>query len=142
MPAVKALDRISAKWARVAAVSEEEYRNGIENPRKDWATETAKAEASYKTGVTQAATAGRFGKGVKRVGTSKWRDNSLQKGPSRWSQGISLSTLAYEKGFAPFRDALERLKLPERGPKGDPKNIQRVAAVAKALHDKKLEMGG
>jgi hypothetical protein len=140
MPPVKSLKQSSEKWARQSATATPEYKFGIENPRTDWAKATMDAENNYKAGVTKAANEGRFGKGVAKAGTSKWRENALSKGVSRWSQGISLSEDNYQRGFAPFRETLVNLQLSPRGPKGDPANINRVAEVAQALHKKKLEL--
>ncbi|KKM89624.1 hypothetical protein LCGC14_1246850 [marine sediment metagenome] len=138
MPPVKSLDKISEKWARVAAVSQPDYVDGIQNPRADWAQQTVAAAANYNSGVQKAIQEKRFEKGVTSAGTSKWQERSLAVGPDRWLQGITLSRNAYETGFAPFRQVIERVVLPPRGPKGDPKNIQRVAVLADALHKEKL----
>jgi len=43
----------------------------------------------------------------------------------------------YEKGFAPYRDEIEKTALPPRYPRRDPRNIQRVATIAAALGKKK-----
>jgi len=137
--AVKSMDRIKNKWVSSTQANQQEYEDGIKNPRKDWASETAKAEKNYNAGVQAAISQGRFGKGVSKAGTNKWQEKSLAKGPGRWASGVALSANDYEKGFAPYRQVLEGLTLPERGPKGDPKNINRVAAVAKALHEKKIQ---
>jgi hypothetical protein len=142
MPPVKALDRISAKWMRVSAVSQTEYEEGVKNPRTDWASATQAAASNYDAGVQKAIQNKSFSKGVAKAGTQKWQTNAVEKGPGRWAQGINLSANAYETGFQPYRDALERLQLPPRGPKGDPKNIQRVKAVADALHQEKLKRQG
>jgi len=142
MPAVKALDRISRKWIRQSEASAPEYKFGVENPKVDWAAATKAAEGNYKSGVIKAANEGRFGKGVVKAGTAKWQRNAASKGADRWPAGIANAQADYESGFAPFRETLVNLVLPDRGPKGDPKNIQRVAAVAKALHEKKLELKG
>ena len=142
MPAVKSLERSAAKWIRQASTSGPEYEAGIQNPRRPWAEATAAAEVNYEQGVQKAIASKRFGKGVTKAGDAKWKKNSLEKGPRRWIEGISVSEQAYKDGFAPFRAALESLSLPARGPKGDPKNINRVAAVAKKLHDTKLELAG
>jgi hypothetical protein len=142
MPAVKSLDRISRKWIRQSEAAAPEYKFGVENPKKDWAQATKDAEGNYKAGVIKAANEGRFGKGVAKAGTNKWQKNAAGKGADRWPAGIANAQGDYEAGFAPYREALINLNLPPRGPKGDPKNIQRVAAVAKALHEKKLELKG
>jgi hypothetical protein len=137
MPPVKSLDRISEKWARQSSTAQPEYTAGIQNPRKDWAQATAQAESSYEKGVQTGIQEKRFSKGVKNAGTAKWQENALAKGSTRWAEGISLSKSAYVDGFSPYRTIIENLQLPVRGPKGDPANIQRVAAIATALHAEK-----
>lgn len=142
MAKIKDMARIVEKWKRVAAGAGAEYEEGIRNPKADWATETQAAEKSYEAGVTAAITRKGFGKGVRRAGTNKWQVMSLAKGPARWSQGIEVSGDAYQAGFEPFARIIAALTLPPRGPKGDPRNIARVAAVAKALHDAKIARAG
>lgn len=142
MANIKSLDRIEEKWKRVAAGAGEEYRVGIENPRTDWASATRSAESQYNAGVQAAIARKAFGKGVTKAGTAKWQAMALAKGPSRWSEGIGLSGDAYRAGFEPYARVIAGLALPARGAKGDPKNIARVAAVAKALHDEKIKRSG
>ncbi len=142
MPNVKSLDRISGKWARVAAVSQTEFEEGVRNPRSDWAEKTRAAEGNYERGVQAGISRKSFGKGVAKAGTAKWQERTLTKGPARWSEGIQQSRGAFEAGFAPFREVIQRTTLPPRGPKGDPKNIQRVAVLADALHQEKLSRQG
>jgi len=142
MPAVKSLDRISSKWARVSAVSQGEYEAGVRDPRKDWAEQTRAAEATYERGVQQSIQRKAFGKGVAKAGTQKWQERALTVGPQRWADGIQVSKSNYETGFAPYREVITRTQLPDRGPKGDPKNIQRVQILADALHKEKLNRQG
>lgn len=142
MPAVKALNRISQKWARQSQAAMPSYEEGIANPRRDWMTATVEANDAYKKGISQAVAQDRFAKGVKSAGTTKWQENALRKGPSRWADGIAASTNAYEAGFEPYRNVIERTQLPKRGAKGDPQNINRVAVLAKALHEEKLKRKG
>lgn len=142
MPPVKSLNRSSEKWARQSMAATPEYIAGVTDPKADWAKNTAAAEANYKAGVQAAMNRGAFGKGVNRAGTQKWQENTLKKGAPRWADGIAIARPAYEEGFAPYRTVIENTKLPERGPVGDPRNIQRVAVMALALHKKKLELQG
>jgi len=140
MPPVKSLNKISEKWARQAQSATPSYEDGVRNPRRDWGSATAEANDAYKKGIQQSIAQDRFLKGVKAAGTAKWQENTLAKGPGRWADGISKSTGAYETGFKPYRDVIERTQLPKRGAKGDPANINRVAVMAKALHDTKIGM--
>jgi len=142
MPAVKPLDRISKKWTDVSQRSQGSYEEGVKNPRRSWSEATAAAEASYEQGVSQAIQQKRFGKGVKAAGDSAWSKGAIEKGPGRWAEGVRVGQSNYEKGFAPFRQVIENTTLPPRGPKGDPKNIDRVRAMAGALHKAKLDKQG
>lgn len=138
MADIKSMDRITDSWERRSAASVQDYELGIRNPRKDWATETAAAEANYNKGVQAGISRKAFGKGVKDAGTQKWQENAIEKGTARWSQGISASKQAYIDGFTPYANVIKNTKLPPRGPKGDPGNINRVAVMSKALHDEKV----
>jgi len=139
MPKVKSLSMISEKWARQSAGAGQSYTEGVQNPRRDWATATQEANENYKKSMQASIAQDRFKKGVAKAGTGKWQKGAMEKGPGRWIEGISKSTSAYEKGFDPYRQVIERIQLPKRGPKGDPNNIQRVAVMAKALHDEKVK---
>lgn len=138
MAGIKPLDQTGAKWKRVAGSAQREYEEGVRNPRKSWATQTAAAESSYNQGVQDAISRGSFGAGVKRAGDAKWQKNAVEKGPQRFSQGVGLAEDAYVNGFEPYHRAIANLSLPPRGPKGDPKNIDRVRAVSETLHDLKI----
>lgn len=138
MAKIKSISDIAEKFTRVTPMRAEDYRKGIASPRVDWAAATAAAEANYKDGVTAAAARGAFGKGVRTAGTAKWQRKALEKGPSRFSEGVQLAGPDYEAGFKPYHDVLSAIVLPPKAPKGDPRNIQRVATVAAALRARKV----
>jgi hypothetical protein len=141
MTAIKSMDRIRKNWVDSTQVKQSEYSEGINNPKRPWAEATAAGDANYKAGITKAIAENRFTKGVQKAGNAKWQKNALEKGPTRWAQGVAVSADAYQNGFAPYASVIAGLTLPKRGPKGDPTNINRVAAVANALHAKKLSGG-
>ena len=138
MVATKPLDQVVAKWKRKVAGASEDYRDGVMNPKADWATETGKAEGRYKTGVTQAANEGRFGKGVARAGTEKWNEGAMEKGISRWPEGVAMAEDEYRSGMGDVLNTISSVTLPAKGPKGDPRNYERVKAIGDALHKKKI----
>lgn len=140
MPPIKPLDKISKKWVLVSSRSADSYKEGIESTTKDWADATAAAEGNYETGVTTAIAQKRFSKGVRDAGTSKWKTNALAKGPTRFGEGVRLAEDAYRTGFQPYRETILNTTLPDRLPKGDPGNIERVRIMAEALHAKRLEL--
>ena len=133
MAFIRSIEHIAAKFATVTPQRTEDYRIGVQNPRKDWATSTAAAEAAYETGVQLAITKKRFGKGVKKVGTEKWQRNAVEKGTQRWGPGVAMAKEAYASAFARYRDAIERVTLPPRYARRDPRNLDRVKAVVNAL---------
>lgn len=133
MPTVKAIAKIAEKWARVTPQRSADYEAGVRDPIKDWATNTAAANAAYKAGVTEAVAKDRFVKGVQKAGTERWKRKAVEVGPARFSQGVQVAQPDYEKGFAPYRDVIEKTTLPPRFAKGDPRNVDRVRVMAAAL---------
>jgi len=139
MVAIRKLEEIVKKWQDVTPTRAPQYEYGVKNPLKDWATNAAAAENAWESGVQDAITNKRFAAGVKKAGTTKWQEMAVKKGARRFSEGVSIAGPAYAAGFGPYRDALEKLALPPRGPKGDPKNLERVRVIADTLH--KLKVG-
>ena len=137
MPAIKSTASIAEKWARVTPQRAPDYELGVKNPKTDWAKATVAAAPANKDGIQKAIAAGSFEKGVTEAGTEKWQRRASEVGPGRYSQGVQAAAPDYEKGFSKFRDVIERTTLPARFAKGDPRNIERVRAMAKALHDAK-----
>lgn len=138
MAEIKSLSQIRDKWTRVTPGRTEDYKLGIKNPRRDWEQETLDAEDNWKLGVDQAAAKGLFPKGVKAAGTSKWQEKALKKGPGRFAEGVYIAGPDYEKGFAPYREAIARTDLGPRFPRRDPRNIERVKRIVEALVAEKV----
>ena len=139
MPKVRSASEIAEKWGRVTPARTEDYEKGVKDPKKDWETQAKGAEGIYKESVIRAANEGRYGRGVSKAGTEKWQRKTIDKGVMRWGPGVSLAEDDYAEGFAPYRDVIERTDIGPRYPKGDPRNIQRVAKLAAALHEKKIK---
>lgn len=133
MAAIKPIAQSSDKWVRRAGVAAPDYEQGVSNPRASWEQSAIAAGANYRAGVTAAANAGRFEAGVRSAGEDRWRANSLAKGPTRYAEGVQIGKGSWEEGFRPYQEAINALRLPPRGPKGSPNNLQRVTAVAQAL---------
>ncbi len=138
MAEIKALSAIRDKWTRVTPGRTEDYKLGIQNPKRDWEEETLAGKENWKSGVDAAAANDLFAKGVKLAGSAKWREKALKKGPGRFSEGVYLAGPDYEKGFAPYHAAIERVDLGPRFPKRDPRNLERVKKIVDALVAEKL----
>ncbi len=144
MAAIRGLDVIGKKWARVSQASGPSYEEGVTNPVRDYAQGALAANDAWKAG-TQAAVAGdRFAAGVRRGGSQKWQRNAVAKGPARFAQGVAIAQPDYEQGFAPYREAIAGAQLPPRGARRSPQNLQRVTAMVQAISARKdaLQRGG
>lgn len=139
MAEIKPLGAIREKWGRVTPMRTEDYKLGVEHPKRDWEEETKAGKDNWKAGIDQAAAKDLFRKGVEKAGTEKWRDRALRKGPGRFAEGVMIAAPDYEKGFAPFHAAIERVDLGPRYPKRDPRNLGRVKAVVDALIAEKVK---
>jgi hypothetical protein len=133
MAFIRSIEQIAKKFAMVTPGRTEDYRMGVENPRRDWATATAASESAYEAGVTQAIAKKRFGKGVKAAGSETWQKGAVEKGTQRWGPGVVLAQDKYARNFARYRDAIERTTLPPRYARRDPRNLDRVKAVVNSL---------
>lgn len=133
MAEIKDIATVAAKWTRVTPGRQDDYKAGIMNPRRDWATQAGASEANYKQGVDNAQAKGLFKKGIEAAGSEKWRNKSLSKGPSRFAEGVYASGSDYQKGFQPYHDAIKAANLGPRFPRRDPRNLQRVANIVNAI---------
>ena len=138
MAEIKPLAAIRDKWTRVTPGRTEDYKLGIQNPKRDWAAETLAAKDNWKAGIDAAAAADLFGKGIEKAGTKKWQDKALKKGPGRFSEGVYIAGPDYESGFKPYRDAIAAVDLGPKYPKRDPRNLDRVKRVVDALIAEKV----
>lgn len=137
MPAVKSGADVAAKWARVTPARSEDYKMGVQNPRTPWAAAATGAAQRYQEGVTAAVQRQGFQKGVASAGDQKWQRKSIEKGPTRFAEGVALSGPDFQAGVQPYLDTIAATQLPPRYAKGDPRNVERVRALSAALRKRK-----
>ena len=138
MAEIKSLADIAEKWIRVTPGRVEDYKLGIQNPKRDWAEEAEAGKENWKAGIDAAAAKDMFAKGIIKAGTAKWKAKALKKGPSRFAEGVYLAEDDYRKGFAPYREAIANTDLGPRFPKRDPRNLDRVRRIVTALVAEKV----
>lgn len=140
MALVRDAGKSAEKWVRAAQAKTQDYSEGVQAPRADWATATKAAAGAYKQGVQDAIGKGRFEKGVAAAGTQKQMRKALEVGAPRYAQGVAAAQGEYQSGVQPYLDVIKNTALPPRGPKGSPGNIERVRVIATALRAKKETM--
>ncbi len=141
MAKIKPLNAIAEKFSRVTPQRAGDYAEGVKTSTADWASLTAAAAPNYDQGVTSAMAEGRFARGVQNAGTAKWKKGVIEKGQSRFSSGVATAGPAYQQGFAPYHQVLQSIDLPPRYARRDPRNLERVRAVAQALAEAKVNQG-
>jgi len=139
MPKIRAIGKITDKYKRVTPGKGPELEEGLKDPKKNWAEETAASGDAWESGVTEAISRGAFVKGVAEAGQAAYLEPALKLGVKRYRDGVTFGVSKYTKKFAPFRDVIEGTSLPPRGAVGDPGNIERVRIMAAALHDAKIK---
>lgn len=132
-PNVKPITEVVEKWSRRSGGASTDYENRVRSTTRSWEASTAAAEKNYQQGVTEAAGRGAFGKGVKRRGNEGWKQATLQKGPSRYVQGVQVGQGEYQSGVGPVLDLIARTDIPARGPRGAAGNYQRTQRIGEAL---------
>jgi hypothetical protein len=138
MAEIKSLSVIAAKWIRNASVAGQSYKDGVTAPRRSWAVSAAAADDARKAGLQAADARDAFREGVNAAGDSKWKNNATTLGVSRYPQGVQNAQPEYTQGFQKYHGVIAGVTLPPRGAKGSPENLQRVAAIAQALHAAKV----
>jgi len=142
MPKTKGVANTVDKWQRRSSVAAPDYLSGVQNPKVPWDQAAKAGEANYKTAVTMAATEGRFGKGIARVGNEKWAKGATQKGPGRFVEGVQVGGPNFQERIQTVLSTIEGVTLAPRGPKGSPQNYQRVTPIGEALRRAFGKTGG
>lgn len=122
------------KFADRASAATPEYKSGLQGSGDAWQRNTAAGEQNYNQGVQAGISRGAFGKGVKSVSGTDFENAAITKGGNRYADGVRTGAPNWATGFQPYADALSKLNLPPRAPKGDPRNMQRATDVAMALN--------
>jgi len=138
MAEIKSMAAIRDKWTRVTPGRVDDFKLGVQNPKRDWEAEATASKETWKAGVDAAAAKDLFAKGIAKAGTKKWQDKALKVGPGRFAEGVYIAGPDYEKGFAPYRNAIAAVDLGPRFPRRDPRNLERVKRVVDALVAEKI----
>jgi hypothetical protein len=92
----------------------------------------------YKSAVTAPDIDKRFAGGLKKAGPDKFRRKVESVGVARFGPGVTAAKDDYDKGVTPYLEELTKIEVPERKPRGDEANIDRVRKIAVELHKKRL----
>lgn len=127
----------AVRWAARTAAATQDYQAGVASPRRSWQQATTAAAPAHQAALMESFTRQAFQKGVQTAGDAKWSAAAQGKGAERFGPGAQAGVGDYEKGVAKYLNVIENTTLPPRGPKGDPRNIERVKVMASALRKAK-----
>jgi len=144
MVKIKPLEEISKRYEEAASIVPERYKRGIQAVTgwKDAAT-SDKAEELWAAKLSEAISAKRRQKALSLVDEGTWKKLAIELGAARIGDGMRRKGVAkHKKNYAPYREALAALELPEKT--ADPMaNIDnRLKAVVRTLIEKKRELKG
>lgn len=139
---VKSVSDVVAKWKVRAGAAGADYSKGAVAAAAKYATNAAKAGPAYDAGVQAAIGRGAYQKGINEAGSGKYSDGVQKKGSTRYAGGVAAGENNYNSGIQKVLSTLSSVQLPDRGPRGSPGNIQRVATIATALRQMKTGQAG
>ena len=137
---LRPLDLVVDKWNRRATAAGPDYQAGIQAPRVPWSQGAIAASPAWNQAVTNAASKDLFAKGVAKAGDAKWLNKALSLGARRYPEGVTAAKDDYKNNFASFYDALGKVALPARAPRGDPRNLERVKAIVQTMRQTKEQL--
>lgn len=137
MPKVRNRAGVGDKWASNTSGATGAYQQGVQNPRNSWSAAAQGAKEAYKAGVTEAASKGRYEKGVQAAGDAGWQNGALNVGVGRFAGGVQAGQGKYTAKVEKYLGVIESTALPPRQSKGSPGNFQRVQIMADALRKAK-----
>jgi len=135
---VKPKEDVVTKWIEEAPKRATYYGKYTPAAAEDWEKNAVAAAGIYKSAVQAANIDKLFAGGIKRVGASKFRRKVESVGVSRYGPGITAAREDYEAGIDWVLSELAAIDIPERKPRGDPANYDRVRKIGEALHRKRL----
>lgn len=135
---VKDLSSSAQRWSSRASGAAGDYATEAAAAGDRWQTNTSGAAGVYQQAVSAAGIQDRYRRGVQRAGSAKYTRKITEVGQSRYSTGVQAAVDDWRTGFEPFANTIAGLTLPQRRPRGDPGNIERVRAVASALNARRL----
>jgi len=136
----KSASEVARKWGEVTPGRSTYYEQGAAGAGGDWETNTANSGAAFKAAVSAGNIQQMFVGGVKKAGAAKYTRKVKDVGVARFGSGVSAAVADFQDGVTPMLDEISKITLPARAPRGDASNINRVTAIATALHKKRLQI--
>lgn len=140
---VRPINESQEKFKTRAAAASEDYKRGVTNAGPRWLEGASNAGPAWQAGTQEAISQGRFEKGVRAAGSSKYQERAATVGPERFRSGVAIGAPEWGKNFAPFQQALQAHTQTPRGMRGSDQNAQRAVEVSRLMRRVRNErLGG
>lgn len=133
---IKDTGSLAKKFVQRAGAASADYKDGVSQSGQDWESGAKAGAENYRIAVTQAATEGRFEKGIAAAGAAKFVKRATELGSQRFATGVQAAEGEWARGTQPYLDALKSMELPAKRPRGQ--NADRANAVAQRLHQMRV----
>ena len=140
----RSLQDTVAKWQQNAAGAQERYASGIASTQVDVVARAIAQAPAAAANYAAAVTSGRWARALTASGgTANWKAQS-QKKAGNYGTGIAAGADKFSAAMGKLLPAIEQIvgSLPARQPGNVGANLQRVAALANALHAQKGNFKG
>lgn len=136
MVKMPSLEEISRKYKEAVPRVPEAYKKAVSGVT-DWQEKAIGGQSLYEQKMSDRDVLARRGRKLAKVSNEEWRAKAADLGAARIGAGMDKAVDKQRRGYAPYREALASVALPDRT--ADPMaNIDnRAKAVVKALVDTK-----
>ena len=139
---VKDPTTVANKWSTRAQGAVNDYAAGAASPKQSQSQSAIAAAPLWQQAVQSPAALAAFTSGLNKSGDAGWLAGVNNKGKARYAGGVTAGMTKFQTNITPFLQAIASVALPPKGLRGSAQNIQRVAAIAQALHTLKLQRKG
>lgn len=136
MVKIPSVDEINARYKNAIGRVPDSYKKGVQQTT-DWQEKAMAGQNLYEQKMSDRSVLARRGQKIAKVSNEDWKTRAADLGSSRIGPGMQANADKQRRNYAPFRETLAGLTLPDRT--ADPMtNIDnRSKAVVKALVDTK-----
>jgi hypothetical protein len=113
MVKIASADEISRRYKDSVPRVAEAYKRGVQGTT-DWQERAVASQGLYEAKMADRDVLQRRAKKLAKVSNEEWRSKAADLGASRIGTGMDRAVDKQRRGFAPFREALANLTLPER----------------------------
>jgi hypothetical protein len=140
----KTLQTIVQKWRTNAGGAQTTFTEGVQNTQVDVMGRAIQAAPDAVRNFAEAITSGRWAAAINASGgTANWKARTVAKA-ANYGTGINAGADKFQAAMSKLLPAIEGIvgSLPPREPGNVNANIERVRALATALHARKGEFKG